>query len=924
MLRFTKDFSLKSRIHFLLCSLVLFSFGLLSPLESLSESQKIGPLITKVSILRDGQPDGDDMEQLIPIQEGEPFSLQKVNKSIKQIYRTGLFSDIQVLKEGEEEVHLTFLLTSRLFARRILFPKKPRISGKKLQKSVYSLQVGAFFTEERLRKTEEELKESLREAGYFYPEIRSFARKDFKSSAVDIFFEISSAKTFTIEKISFTGDPILPEAELKKKMKSREGKRFVPSLLEQDLSAIEKVYHDLDFQRVEVEVEKIRLDELTQTVRLSLRIVPNEKIEIEVRGAEVPLSLLKPIWEARIFEEWGLAEGEAKIISTMRKKGYLFSSVRSHIEKDENRMRIIYVLMPNERYKIQDISFRGLEYFTPEQLGKELGIGERTAFLRWIDGERLFKLPEEIELLYKMRGFPDTRVDLNFIRRDHNVEALFYVSEGQQEKIEKISFEEVSLFEPQTLSGEIRSHQGGPFFRLDIKKDAEMLEQFYLNQGVRGTEVLAIVDKVAKNLYSLVFSIKEGKRVRIENIVVTGNTVTRRKTVLKEMRIKEADFALNDKIAESKRRLERLGIFTRVAIEEIPISAESVNLVVNVREGERNYASLGLGLETKTEPQSFALWDNAVRLRGTGELIRNNVSGSAAQLSLVGQLSLKEKRGVLSWEQPYLFGIPMKTYLNAWLERESRKSFTYDRKGVSLTAIKPISKPAVLLSTLRWAETTLVDLQTRESEVDRQHQPFSASSLSASFIWDRRDDPFNTERGAFFSIALERAFPLFKEESDYWKSFIKYQHFVPLYSNVTFHLTSRVGLGGGRKDIPIHERFFAGGSNSFRGARFDELGPKDSSSLMPIGGESLFLFNFELTFPLVSTLEDLSGAFFFDTGNVFDRLENCNLNSLQKAIGLGLRYRTPLGPVRLEVGWNLDVPAGERKALFFITIGNVS
>ncbi len=140
---------------------------------------------------------------------------------------------------------------------------------------------------------------------------------------------------------------------------------------------------------------------------------------------------------------------------------------------------------------------------------------------------------------------------------------------------------------------------------------------------------------------------------------------------------------------------------------------------------------------------------------------------------------------------------------------------------------------------------------------------------------------------------------------------------------MTFSLNSRLGLGGGKEDIPIHERFFAGGSNSFRGARFDELGPVDEESGKPVGGEALLLLNVELTFPLVSGVKNLRGAVFYDIGNVFSRANDISLASLENAAGFGIRYKTPLGPVRLELGWNLDVPQEERKARFYITIGNV-
>ncbi len=124
-------------------------------------------------------------------------------------------------------------------------------------------------------------------------------------------------------------------------------------------------------------------------------------------------------------------------------------------------------------------------------------------------------------------------------------------------------------------------------------------------------------------------------------------------------------------------------------------------------------------------------------------------------------------------------------------------------------------------------------------------------------------------------------------------------------------------------NIPIHERFFAGGSNSFRGERFDELGPVDAVSGKPVGGKALLLLNFEVTFPILSALRDLRGTFFYDIGNVFEEIEDMALISLENALGFGFRYRTPLGPIRLELGWNLNDPREERKPIVFFTIGNL-
>ncbi|TEU07910.1 MAG: outer membrane protein assembly factor BamA [Candidatus Aminicenantes bacterium] len=903
-------------------SLLCLLLGFL-PLESVSQSLSSSPRIAAVSVMVDGQSSGEDMKKLIPIKEGEPFSLNRVSSSIKQIYKTGLFSEIQVVKEGDLDVRLTYLLTRKLFARRIVFQAEEKLPRQKLRVNISSLREGTFFTEEKLEKAAEELKEALIQEGYFQPEIETFTKKDPKSSSFDVFFRIISFKKFVITEISFSGDVILPEDELRIVMKSKEGKRLIPSMLAEDITKLKDVYSANEYQRAEIEVGKVRFDEREGSVSLSLIVIPNERIEIVVEGAKVPLEILRPIWETRIFEDWGVKEGEAKILGHMRKKGYLFASVTSSIEREDNRMRVIHTVTPNEKNKILKISYNGLNYFAPSQLEAELGVRERTPLLKWIDGQRLLDLPEEIEFLYELNGFPDAHVDTNFVRKRNGVEVLFFIQEGNQQKIQRISFEGARSFDSRVLFEQIGSSEGGPFVPLNLQKDMEKLESHYLNQGFRGTEITARIDEAGDDLFSVTFRINEGNKVKIEKIIITGNDTTGRKAILRELRIKEGDYARSNGIRESKRRLERLGIFTSVQIEEISLSPERENVVIKVREGKRNYASLGLGLETATKPEAFGIWDVPWRLRGTAEFIRSNVFGSAGQASLVGQYSLADKRAVLSWDQPYFFGLPVATSWNTWVEQIYRESYTSDGKGMSLTTIKRVSEKVTFLASLKWAETTLIDLQIEPNEVDRQFSPYSVTSITGSFIWDRRDDPINPHRGSFLSLALEKAFPLLEDESNYIKTFIRNQHYVPILSDIFFNMTFRLGFGGGKMNIPIHERFFAGGSNSFRGERFDELGPVDEVSGKPVGGEALLLLNFEVTFPILSALKDLRGTFFYDVGNVFERIEDIALVSMQNAVGFGIRYRTPLGPIRLELGWNLNDPREERKPLVFFTIGNL-
>lgn len=919
----TRDFDMKKPCSPKLLLLVWTALLLWQPALFGSKDATQPSFVSQVTVLVNGVPGGLEFLQLVPIKKGDAISLKSINTSIKQIYKTGLFSDVRVLSAGEDSVGLTYLLTRKLVTRGIVVRSNENIPQARLRQNIYSLRPGEEFSDVRLSRAVEELQRALNQEGYFSAEIKSSKTVDPKTSEVNVRFDVASLRKYMVKDIRFTGDVLLPLEELEKTMELKTGEVYNPEVLNQDIERLKDLYQSLDYQRAEIRLQDTSLHEREGKVSLILEVLPNEKIEIVIQGADVPEDLVLPIWETRIFEEWGLAEGEAKILIYMRKKGYIFATVTSQIRQEENRIQVLYQVQPNQKFKIQSLSFEGLRHFTSEQIMGALLIGRTLPFFSQIDGARLFELPREIEFLYTTYGFPETRVDINFQIEGNKVKPVLSIEEGRQQKIQDIQIEGAELFSTAQLLSEISSRPGGGFFQANIQKDVEKLESFYLNSGVRGTEIISSVQNVEEDLFNVLVQVQEGRKVRIGQVLITGNDVTRKSTILRELTLQEGDYAFYDATRETERRLENLGIFTDVTLEEIPLAPGTVNLLINVREGERNYAGLGLGIETRNEPRMFEVWNTMIRPRGTAEFIRSNIFGWAAQLSLVGQISIKERRGVISWEQPYFFGLPLQTFANSWLEREERKSYTFERRGFSLSTIRPLSSAhnMVLVTTLRVARTELLELYVSPSEVDRQFFPFSTTSLSGSFIWDRRDDPFNPTNGMFFSSVVEWAYPLFQDESNYVKTFNKFQHFVSVIPDLTFGSTIRLGLGKGR--MPIHERFFGGGSNSFRGVEFDELGPKDPNSLKPVGGKGMLLFNFELTLPLHSSFKNLLGAVFYDVGNVFAKRRQVALNVFQHAVGCGLRYRTPLGPIRLEMGWNFTAPEEDKKVLLFITIGNV-
>ena len=922
MSKFARDFD-RRRAAGRLPALVLAAAALAAPavLALPRPLEREAPVVESVVVRADGRAGEQNMEELISIKKGDRYALMAVDRSIKQIYGTGLFADVRVLRSGDDRVALTFVLTRRLTVRRVDFRGGDDLPQAKMKNGVEALRPGTFFSDDKVDRAVAELRDVLAGEGYFGAPVKASIERDLEASGADVVFEIGSWKRYRITGIAFEGAVLVSERELRERLRDKAGDVYVPSRFHTDLQKLKARYAALGYQRAEVELARETFDEAAGQVDLAVSVQPGEKITFLIRGADVPATILTPIWEEHIFEEWGLAEGEARILTALRRRGYVFAALSSRIERLENEVRIIYDVAPGDRYRVDRVEFEGLSAFPPARILDEVGISGKMPFFALVDGERLFEIPREIEFLYLKNGYADCRVELVLKSREKAATAIFVLTEGARRTVGRIELAGVALFAPENVRAAMAGVEGGGFYPPDVGKDVERIEAFYLNRGVRGTSVTSEVCEISPGSFAVLITVVEGRAVRVAEVVVTGNRVTRKKTILRELRLRPGDPVSRERVLESKRTLESLGIFSEVKVDEVSVSPETANLVVTVREGERNYASLGVGLETSNEPRSLAIWENDIKLRGTAEFIRANIFGIASQISLVSQFSLVEKRAVASWEQPYFLGIPMQTILNGWLEGEDRKSFGYDRRGFSLNVVKPLSPGFVILGTLSLSRTKLTYLEIAESEVDRQLFPFSTALASASFIRDRRDDTFNPSRGTFMSFVGEWAFPVLGTESDYLKAFFKYQYYYPLMARLNFSATARVGLGRGR--IPVPERFFAGGSNSFRGERIDELGPKDPQTNMPIGGKAMVLLNLEMRFPLFPTLSDLSGAVFYDIGQVFSKRKDFRFFNFQGAVGFGLRYRTPLGPFRFDLGWNVDDPKKKGRPFAFITIGNV-
>lgn len=883
-------------------------------------------IVERVVVEVDGRPGEAGLLDLIPIRPGDPLEPRLVDQAVKQIFRTGLFADVRVERRGEGRIELVFVLVQNVFIDDVLF-KGVKVPAARLRDALVLLRPGSTLQEDRLGEAVEEVRRGLRQEGRFDATVTAEVRRKPGATTADLVFRVQDWKSFRVGGLEIEWKAEIPDRKLLKKMKTKVGDVYVPRRLESDLEALSTGLAKAGYRRAEVLLAGETYDERRGRVDLVVEILPHERIVIEVDGARVPVRLLEPIWQERVFEAWGLAEGEARILSHLRRKGYLFAEVESRVEKGPNELRVVHDVAPGERSKVGGVEFRGLRAFSSVDMKNRLALREGIPLFSFLSYDRLFTIPREIEGYYKENGFADVQVSLELERREAAIQAVYDVREGPRTVIDDVRIEGAELVPPGDILAGILSRPGGPYFPPNVQGDVTRIETAYLDRGVRGTSVVSRVEPAGEGRVAVVFEVDEGERVVIGNIFVAGNRRTKPRVIRRELRVEKGDAADYGGLQESKRRLESLGLFADVRVDEVQTGPGEEVVVVTVREGDDNYAGLGVGFESvRPVTGSMATWPDQFRPRLAGEYIRSNVLGLGAQLGVLGQIGEFERRAVVSWNQPYFLGLSMPTTLLGWAEREERTTFTLDRRGVSLSAVKPLTKARLLLGSLSLTRTAIpvYDLENPPEDIDRRFQPYSAAIASVSMSWERRDDTLNPSRGYFFSVAGEWGFPVFGMESDYQKVFFKAQAYQPLASTLFFGATARLGLGNGLRNLP--ERFFAGGSNTFRGEEFEMLGPIDESSLKPYGGEAVLLVNAEVSWTVFPSWKALQLAGFFDLGNVYAGLDSFRPFDLLGAAGAGLRYRTPLGPVRIELAWKLwgfDAQDRKGKPLIFLTIGPI-
>ncbi len=631
-----------------------------------------------------------------------------------------------------------------------------------------------------------------------------------------------------------------------------------------------------------------------------------------------------------VIQEKALQENAEKIKALYAEKGYAGAVVTYSIRPvSEQAADVVFDIKEGEKVQIKKIAFQGVHAFSENELKGLMETSEKRNY--WIPtpgniiaffkgkspvlkSDALERDLGRIAAFYHNHGYVEAKVGRPRIRREGKwIYITIPVEEGSPYKVGRIDIDEDYFHETEPLLKELKIKPGETFNREVLRRDILKITDRFADEGFAYADVSPRIRKNPEDkTVDITFVVNKGPKVTFERIEISGNTRTRDKVIRRELRVMEGEPFTATGLRKSKDRLNRLGYFEDVSISPTRGSKEdTMRLDVQVKERPTGTFSVGAG------------YSSVDKLILMGEISQRNFLGKGQTLSFKGILGSTTNRFTFSFTEPYFRDTRLSVGIDAYNWEREYDDYTKDSVGGALRFGYPLTDNLRFYLGLRVDNTTLSDVSDTTSKIIRDSVDIrSTRSLSFGLVFDNTDRYFFPRRGWHITSSLEYAGGFLGGDSAYSKLEGVAGYYHPIWKDLVGHLNGGIGYvveGSGGK-LPVYERFFLGGMDSVRGFKWGRISPVDPETGERIGGEYMAYLQTEAIFPLIKSM-GLHGTLFLDMGNVWDKDQGYDMSEVRKSVGFGVRWLSPMGPLRIEWGYNLDRQPGEDSSNWEFRIG---
>ncbi len=613
-----------------------------------------------------------------------------------------------------------------------------------------------------------------------------------------------------------------------------------------------------------------------------------------------------------------------KIRELYRKKGYYNAKVKFETEQYTPRQANLKIVIDEgKKLYIRSIRIEGAKQLNERDVKKNFASKEK-GFFSWLTGSGILKtdmLMHDtgiLEAYYADRGFVDVKVGQpNVDFKEDGIYIVFKVEEGKRYKVGQVFFGGDILTTGSELLEVVQFdqlHEDGKYFnRSVLQADVQRLSEYYSDFGYAFASASPSLEKNG-DIVNVTYFLDKGNKVYIRQVLIQGNTKTRNNVILREMRLNDGQLYSGSLLRRSKERLLKLDYFKTADIESIPFQdQDAIDLVVNVEDKSTGAVSAGAGYSSL---EKFFI---------VGQIQERNLFGKGYSLGLKGNFGSRTTTYDISFWNPNVYDSDLGMGFDAYIRENNWLDYDKYSVGGALKAGIPVGEYSSVYSRYRLEEYDISNVAATASERIKEMKGHHwSSSLFVSISRDTTNRRINPTDGTNVSLSVEYAGNLLGGDDCFVKYIADGSWYHSLFWTTVLHLHSQLGYvaQNGEGSIPLFERFYLGGMNSIRGYPNREIAPRDKNTIDKelIGGDKQFFTNVEFLIPLSEEV-GLVGLFFFDIGNTWNNSEKIN-GTLYKSVGAGLRWFSPMGPLRLEYGYPLDELEGTmQKGRFEFSIG---
>lgn len=862
-----------------------------------------GSVIRSIDYSTDAPLDKADYDSMIGLKPGDTLTRTGIRRAIQVLYSTRLFASVVVdADRAEDGVRLTFHLRHNYFFNEFKVEGDFDLEGRSLR-DLLRLPVGEEYTPDRLQGVRQAVARLVEERGYYFAQIKTRTEVNKETFQVVVVFEIQTGKQAVLGSYEVQGVPEAEVRPIRKRLKLEEGKRYSHRKVAGLLEGLKKYLVGRGYLAATPEISE-SFDRSQNSVSLILSFKNFGRVRVALEGFKVPKKQwprLLPVLSGEGLDPELLEEGKRNLKEYLEERGYSEAEVRYDEDREDSGVLVIrYAITAGPRVSVAYVHFRGNRVLLAAELRDAVQVRPQQFLQKSVYSiGRLDGDVESLKNLYRTKGFSGVEVIplLEPLDNGRKLGITFEVTEGELDRTGAVTITGNQGLSSELLAAKMKLRPGAAFSTMLAEQDRLALLAAYNDAGFLHASVAYKVGEAdPARSRPVEFQIEEGTRTLVDRVLVLGNDRTHTTLIEQRVILKEGDPMSMAKMLKTQQAVSELGVFDNVQVSpELPESeAPKQNMVVRVAESQRFNLRYGFGYDTKE------------KVRGILELSDINIFGRARRADLRLRASVIGQAAILTFQQSQVQFLPVNTYLSFSALQQEEVSFNQTKYAASYQFSKPVNTHSWGLLRVNYRNVRVYDLKVSEP-LARQDTPRNLTTISAIYINDTRDNYVDAEKGFFTSTSFGIT-PRWLGSNNFISLYSQNSYNRMLPGGVGMVVALRLGLAwpyGRDTSIPISERYFSGGASSLRGFKTDTAGPVDPTTAEPTGGNALIVGNFELHFPL---LKPLSLACFYDTGNVFARVDTIRLSGFSHTAGLGLRVKTPLGPLRLDYGYNLNLP----------------